>query len=74
MNRTGAPQGEELGRMYPASCNSVNCFFSPFNSSTDILYGRLKVGAAQVKDQLQTQLPYLVASLVTPLERHPENP
>jgi hypothetical protein len=43
--------------MYLASCNSVNYLFSPFNSSTDILYGRLKVGAAQV----------------TLLGRHPEN-
>jgi hypothetical protein len=38
--------------MYPASCNSVNCFFSPFNSSTDILYGRLKVGAVLGKGSL----------------------
>jgi hypothetical protein len=35
--------------MYPASCNFINCFFSSFNSSTDILYGRLKVGAAPGK-------------------------
>jgi hypothetical protein len=31
--------------MYPASCNSVSCFLSSFNSSTDILYGLLDVGA-----------------------------
>jgi hypothetical protein len=45
------PQGEEFEQTYLAPCNSVNCFFSPFNSSIDILYGRLKVGAAQVRDQ-----------------------
>jgi hypothetical protein len=43
------PQGEELGRMYPASCNSVNCFLSSFNSSTAILYGRLEIGAVPGK-------------------------
>jgi hypothetical protein len=31
--------------MYPASCNSVNYFLSSFNSSTDILYGHLEIGA-----------------------------
>jgi hypothetical protein len=31
--------------MYPATCNSINSFFSSFNSSTDILYGRLDIGA-----------------------------
>jgi hypothetical protein len=31
--------------MYPASCNSVNCFLSSFNSSTDILYGLFEMGA-----------------------------
>jgi hypothetical protein len=48
-NRTGAPQGDELGRMYPASCNSVICFLSSFNSSMDIMYGRLEIGAAPGK-------------------------
>jgi hypothetical protein len=38
--------------MYPASCNFVNYFFSPFNSSTDILYGRLKVGAVPCKGSM----------------------
>jgi hypothetical protein len=31
--------------MYPASCNSINCFLSSVNSSTDILYGYLEIGA-----------------------------
>jgi hypothetical protein len=31
--------------MYPNSCNSVSCFLSSFNSSTDILYGLLEIGA-----------------------------
>jgi hypothetical protein len=35
--------------MYPASCNSVNYFLSSFNSSTDILYGRLEIGAVPGK-------------------------
>jgi hypothetical protein len=41
--------GEELGRMYPTSCNSVNCFLSSFNSSTDILYGLFEMGAVPGK-------------------------
>jgi hypothetical protein len=48
-NRTGAPQGEEFERMYPASCNSVNCFLSSFSSPTDILYDRLEIGAVPGK-------------------------
>jgi hypothetical protein len=35
--------------MYPASYNCVNCFLSSFNSSTDILYGRLEIGAVPGK-------------------------
>jgi hypothetical protein len=35
--------------MYPASYNSVSCFLSSFNSSTDILYGRLEIGAVPDK-------------------------
>jgi hypothetical protein len=31
--------------MYPASYNSVSCSLSSFNSSTDILYGHLEIGA-----------------------------
>jgi hypothetical protein len=38
--------------MYPASCNSVNCFLSSFNSSTDILYGRLEIGAVPGKSSM----------------------
>jgi hypothetical protein len=38
--------------MYLAFCNSVNYFFSPFNSSTNIMYGRLKVGAVPVKGSM----------------------
>jgi hypothetical protein len=48
-NRIDAPQGEKSERMYPASYNSVNCFLSPFNSSTDILYDRLGVGVVPGK-------------------------
>jgi hypothetical protein len=51
-NRTVAPQGEELGQMYPASCNSVNYFLSSFNSSTDISYGRLEVRVVLSKRSL----------------------
>jgi hypothetical protein len=35
--------------MYPASCNSVNCFLSSFNSSTDILFGLFEMGAVPGK-------------------------
>jgi hypothetical protein len=35
--------------MYPASCNSVYCFLSYFNSSTDILYGLFEMGAVPGK-------------------------
>jgi hypothetical protein len=35
--------------MYPASCNSVNCFLSSFNYSTDILYGIFEIGAVPCK-------------------------
>jgi hypothetical protein len=38
--------------MYLASCNSVNYFLSSFNSSTDILYGRLEVGVVPGKRSL----------------------
>jgi hypothetical protein len=31
--------------MYQASYNSINCFLSSFNSYTNILYGRLEIGA-----------------------------
>src|SRR5688572_7322423 len=51
-NRIGAPQGEEFERMYPASYNSVNCFLSSFNSSKDILYGRLGVGVVSGKKSM----------------------
>jgi hypothetical protein len=48
-NKIGAPQGEELGRMYPVSCNFVSCFLSSFDYSTDILYGLLEIGAVPGK-------------------------
>jgi hypothetical protein len=35
--------------MYPASYNSVSCFLSSFNSSTNILYGLLEIGAVRGK-------------------------
>jgi hypothetical protein len=35
--------------MYPASYNSVNCFLCSFNSSTDIMYGRLEIGVVPGK-------------------------
>jgi hypothetical protein len=35
--------------MYKASCNSVNCFFSSFSSSTDNLYGLFEIGAVPGK-------------------------
>jgi hypothetical protein len=35
--------------MYPASCNSINCFLSSFNSSIDILYGHLEIGSVPGK-------------------------
>jgi hypothetical protein len=31
--------------MYPDSYNSISCFLSSFNSSADILYGLLEIGA-----------------------------
>jgi hypothetical protein len=35
--------------MNPASFNSVNCFLSSFNSSTDILYGLFEMGVVPGK-------------------------
>jgi hypothetical protein len=35
--------------MYPASCNSDNCFLSSFNSFIDILYGLFEIGAVPDK-------------------------
>jgi hypothetical protein len=65
-NRTSAPHGEELGRMYPTSCNSANYFFIPFNSSTDILYDRLKVGAVLGNSSGKTSGKSLTTRLLSP--------
>jgi hypothetical protein len=71
-NRTGAPQGEEFERMYLASCNSVNCFLSSFNSSIDILYDRLGVGVVPGKRSM-TNLTSLSCGIPgNSSERHPE--
>nr|BAD26440.1 unknown protein [Oryza sativa Japonica Group] len=43
-NNTGAPQGDELGRTNPFSCNSLICFLSSSNSLTGIRYGLLDMG------------------------------
>ena len=43
-NKTGAPQGETLGRIYPFSSNSSNCFFNSCNLAGAILYGALEMG------------------------------
>ena len=39
--------------MYPASCNSVNCFLSSFHSFTDILYGLFEMGAVPGKRSMK---------------------
>src|SRR4051812_21387199 len=44
MNKTGAPQDEELGWINPFYNCSPSCFLSSFSSSTDILYGLLAIG------------------------------
>jgi hypothetical protein len=64
--RTGAPQGEEFEPMYPASCRSVNCFLSSFSSSTDILYGRLKVGAVPGNSSGKTSGKSLTTQMLSP--------
>jgi hypothetical protein len=38
--------------MYPASCNSINCFLNYFNYSTDILYGLFEMGAVPGKSTM----------------------
>jgi hypothetical protein len=52
--------------MYPTSCNSANQFFSPFNSSTDILYDRLKVGAVPGNSSGKTYRKSLTTRLLSP--------
>ncbi|GJS42130.1 hypothetical protein Tco_0567173 [Tanacetum coccineum] len=46
MNRTGAPQGEELGLMNPLSVSSCSCSASSFISDGANLYGARCTGAA----------------------------
>ena len=43
-NNTGAPHGEELGRIKPFSSKSFNCSFNSFNSAGAILYGGIDIG------------------------------
>ncbi|MFS8024697.1 hypothetical protein Hanom_Chr16g01466431 [Helianthus anomalus] len=45
-NNTGAPQGEELGRMKPFSKSSCNCFDSSSSSDGAKQYGARAIGAA----------------------------
>ncbi|CAL9075519.1 unnamed protein product [Musa textilis] len=44
-NRTGAPQGDTLGRIKPLSKSFWICFFNSSNSIGAILYGGLEIGA-----------------------------
>ncbi|XP_077231481.1 uncharacterized protein LOC143864431 [Tasmannia lanceolata] len=44
--KTGAPQGDTLGRMNPLSNSSCSCFFSSSNSIGAIRYGLLDIGFA----------------------------
>ncbi|MFS8009652.1 hypothetical protein Hanom_Chr14g01287461 [Helianthus anomalus] len=45
-NNTGAPQGEELGRIKPFSKSSCSCFDSSSNSDGARRYGARAMGAA----------------------------
>ncbi|KAJ0533204.1 hypothetical protein Hanom_Chr00s000001g01596571 [Helianthus anomalus] len=45
-NSTGAPQGEELGRIKPFSKSSCSCFDSSSNSDGARRYGARAMGAA----------------------------
>ncbi|MFS7922844.1 hypothetical protein Hanom_Chr03g00253791 [Helianthus anomalus] len=45
-NNTGAPQGEELGRMKPLSKSSCNCVDSSSSSDGAKRYGARAMGAA----------------------------
>ncbi|GJY32144.1 hypothetical protein Tco_0415639, partial [Tanacetum coccineum] len=45
-NRTGAPQGEELGLMKPLSVSSCSCFVSSFILDGANLYGARATGVA----------------------------
>ncbi|GJV24253.1 hypothetical protein Tco_1376948 [Tanacetum coccineum] len=45
-NKTGAPQGEELGLMNPLSERSCNCFVNSFISDGANRYGARATGAA----------------------------
>nr|GEW32239.1 putative reverse transcriptase domain-containing protein [Tanacetum cinerariifolium] len=47
-NRTGAPQGEELGLMKPLSVSSCSCSASSFISDGANLYGARAIGATPV--------------------------
>jgi hypothetical protein len=48
--------------MYPASCNSVKCFLRSFNSSTNILYGHLEIGAVPGK-RIMTNSTYVSSGI-----------
>ncbi|MFS7962904.1 hypothetical protein Hanom_Chr08g00731961 [Helianthus anomalus] len=45
-NKTGAPQGEKLGRIKPLSNNSCSCVDNSCISDGASLYGALATGAA----------------------------
>ncbi|MFS8020988.1 hypothetical protein Hanom_Chr16g01422211 [Helianthus anomalus] len=45
-NNTGAPQGEELGRIKPLSKSSCNCLDSSSSSVGAKRYGARAIGAA----------------------------
>ncbi|GKE98516.1 hypothetical protein Tco_0021867 [Tanacetum coccineum] len=47
-NRTGAPQGEELGLIKPLSVSSYSCSASSFLSNGANLYGARATGVAPV--------------------------
>jgi hypothetical protein len=49
--------------MYPTSYNSVNCFLSSFNSSTDNLYGLFEMGAVPGKRSM-TNSTYLSGGIL----------
>jgi hypothetical protein len=43
MNITGAPHGDDLGRINPLAYNSAICFFNTNSSFIGILYGHFKI-------------------------------
>jgi hypothetical protein len=55
-NSTGAPQGDELGRINPLACSSAVCFLSSANSFMGILYGLLEIGGVPGNNSMRNSI------------------